>query len=71
MSCHQKGGRNHDMKIANRCYKNAAQFKYLGMTARNQNLVQKEIKRRLNPGNACYHSVLYLSSSHLLSENKN
>jgi hypothetical protein len=34
----------------------------------NQNLVQKEIKRRLNSGNACYHSVQKLLSSRLLSK---
>jgi hypothetical protein len=35
----------------------------------NQNLIQDEIKRRLNSGNACYHSVQNLLSSRLLSEN--
>jgi hypothetical protein len=33
------------------------------------NLIQQEIKRRLNSGNACYHLVQNLSSSHLLSKN--
>jgi hypothetical protein len=46
-----------------------SQFKYLGMTITNQNLIQEEIKRRLNSGNACYHSVQNLLSSHLLSKN--
>jgi hypothetical protein len=32
-------------------------------------LIQKEIKRRSNSGNACYHSVQNLSSSRLLSKN--
>jgi hypothetical protein len=32
-------------------------------------LIQEEIKRRLNSGNACYHSVQNLLSSRLLSEN--
>jgi hypothetical protein len=32
-------------------------------------LIQEEIKRRLNSGNACYHSVLNLLSSHLLQKN--
>jgi hypothetical protein len=36
---------------------------------RNQNLIQEEIKRRLNSGNACYHSVQNLLSSRLLSKN--
>jgi hypothetical protein len=33
------------------------------MTVTNQNLIQEEIKRRLNSGNACYHSVQNLLSS--------
>jgi hypothetical protein len=32
-------------------------------------LIQEEIKRRLNSGNACYHSVQNLSSPRLLSKN--
>jgi hypothetical protein len=36
------------------------------MTVPNQNLIQEEIKRRLNSGNACYHSVQNLLSSRLL-----
>jgi hypothetical protein len=39
------------------------------MTVTNQRLIQEEIKRRLNSGNACYHSVHNLLSSHLLSKN--
>jgi hypothetical protein len=32
MSHHQNAGQNHDIKIANRCFENVAQSKYLGMT---------------------------------------
>jgi hypothetical protein len=32
-------------------------------------LIQEEIKRRLNSGNACYHSVQSLLSSRQLSKN--
>jgi hypothetical protein len=39
-----------------------------GTTATNQNLIQEEIKRTLNPGNACYHSVQELLSSRLMSK---
>jgi hypothetical protein len=46
-----------------------SQFKYLGTTVTDQNLIQEEIKRRLNSGNACYHSVQNLLSSRLLSKN--
>jgi hypothetical protein len=35
----------------------------------NRNLIQEEIKRRLNSGNAFCHSVQNLLSSHLLSRN--
>jgi hypothetical protein len=46
-----------------------SQFKYLGTTVTNQNFIQEKIKRRLNSGNACYHSVQILLSSRLLSKN--
>jgi hypothetical protein len=44
-----------------------AQFKFLGTTVTDQNLIQEEIKSRLNSGNACYHSVQNLLPSSLLS----
>jgi hypothetical protein len=46
-----------------------AKFRYLGTTITNQNLIQEEIKLRLNSGNACYHSVQNLLTSCLLSKN--
>jgi hypothetical protein len=46
-----------------------SQFKYLGTTVTNQNLIQEEIKRRLNSGNACYHSVQNRLPSLPLSKN--
>jgi hypothetical protein len=46
-----------------------SQFRYLGTTVTNQNLIQEEIKRRLNSGNARYYSVQNLLSSRLLSKN--
>jgi hypothetical protein len=48
LSHHQKAGQKDDIKIANRSFENVAQFKYFGMTVTNQNLIHKEIKRRLN-----------------------
>jgi hypothetical protein len=71
LSRHQNAGQNHNVKIANRSFENAAQFKYLGTTVTDQNLLQEEIKRRLNSDNACYHSVHNLLSSHLLLKNVN
>jgi hypothetical protein len=46
-----------DIRTANRCFENVAQFRYLGMPITKQNLIQEEIKRRSILGNACYHSV--------------
>jgi hypothetical protein len=57
LSRHQNAGQNHNIKIANSSYENVAQFRYMGMTAPNQNLIQEEIKRRVNSDNASYHSV--------------
>jgi hypothetical protein len=37
-------------KIANGSFENMSQFKYLGMTVTDQNIIQEEIKRRLNFG---------------------
>jgi hypothetical protein len=43
LSRHQNAGQNHDIKIANRSFENVSQFKYLGTTIRNENMIQKEI----------------------------
>jgi hypothetical protein len=65
----QNVDRNRDIKIANRLFENVSRFKYWGMAVSNQNLIQEEIKRRLNSGNAYYHLVQNLLSSRLLSKN--
>jgi hypothetical protein len=69
LSRHWNAEQNHDIKIGNRCFKNVAQFTYLGTTITNQNLILHDIKRRLNSGNACYHSVQNILCSLLLSKN--
>jgi hypothetical protein len=69
LSRQQNAGQNHDIKIGNRWFGNVEQFRYFGTTITNQNLIQEEIKRRLNSGNACYHSVQNPLSSRLLSTN--
>jgi hypothetical protein len=69
LSRHQNAGQNHDIKLGNRCFENVAQFRYLGTTITNQNLIQEEIKRRLNSGNAYYHSVQNCLFSRLLFKN--
>jgi hypothetical protein len=65
----QNAGQNREIKIGNRSLENVSQFKYLGTTVTNQNLIQEEIKGKLISGNACYHSVQNLLSSRLLSKN--
>jgi hypothetical protein len=69
MPRHRNAEHNHNIKIANRSSDNVAQLKYLRTIVTNQYLIQEEIKRRLNSGNACYHSVQNLSSSSVLSKN--
>jgi hypothetical protein len=64
LSCHKNVGQNQDIIIANRSFENVSQFIYLG-TVINQNLIPEESKRRLNSGNACYHSVQNFLSSRL------
>jgi hypothetical protein len=68
LSRQQNAGQNYDIKIANRCFENVAKFKYLVTTITNQNLIQEEIKRRLNSGNVCYHSVQNILSYRLLRQ---
>jgi hypothetical protein len=64
MSHHQNAGQIQDIKIANRPFENVSEFKYLGITVTNQNLIQEEIKRRLNSGDACYNLIQNILSSH-------
>jgi hypothetical protein len=68
MSHHQNSGQNQNIRTANELFKSVAKLKYLGMTLTNQNDIHDEIKSRLNSGNACYHSVQNLLSSHLISK---
>jgi hypothetical protein len=51
LSHHQNAGQNHDITIGNRCFENVEQFRYLGTAITNRNLIQEEIKGRLNSGN--------------------
>jgi hypothetical protein len=62
----QKVGQKHSIKLANRSFEDVAKFKYLGTTVTDQNHMHKEIKSRLNSGNACCRSVHSLLSSRLL-----
>jgi hypothetical protein len=51
----QNIGRKHSIRVANRSFEDVAKFKYLGTTLKDQNYMHREIKSRLNSGNACYH----------------
>jgi hypothetical protein len=53
MLCYQKAGQKHSNKIANSSFENVAKFKYMGTTVIDQNCMHKEIKSRLDTGNAC------------------
>jgi hypothetical protein len=55
------------IKRGNRSFANVSQLRYWGTTATNRNVIQEEIKRRLNSGIAYNHSVQNLLSSRLLS----
>jgi hypothetical protein len=66
LSLHQSAGENYNIIMANGSSENVAQFKYLGTTLTNQNLIQEQIKWKLIAGNACCHSVQNLLSSRLL-----
>jgi hypothetical protein len=69
LSRHQNVGQNRDIKIAKRSFGNVSQYRHLRTTVTNQNLIREKIKRRLNSGNAFYHSVQNLLYPRLLSKN--
>jgi hypothetical protein len=64
MHCKNLPARN----IADRSFGNVVQLQYLGTTVTSQNLIQEEIKWRMNSGNACYHSFRNILSFPLLSK---
>jgi hypothetical protein len=68
MSCQQNAEQNHNTKIDKASFKSVDQFRYLGTTLTNRNLIHEETKSRLKSGNACYHSVQILLSTSFLSK---
>jgi hypothetical protein len=69
ISHHQTAGQSNYIKVANKSFEKVEKFKYLGATITDQNCIHEEIRSRQNSGNACYHAVHNLLSSHLLSRN--
>jgi hypothetical protein len=65
----QKAGQRTEHEDMSRFFGDVAEFKYLRTTLTDQNCIHEEIKSRLTLGNACYHWVQSLLSSHLLSRN--
>jgi hypothetical protein len=66
--CHEEYAENNNTRTANRSYENVVNLKYLGTTLTHQNLIQAEIKRRLNLYDTFYHSVQNIYSSPLLTK---
>ena len=48
---------NQNIVIGNLSIENVEKFRYLGVTVTNTNDIRKEIKCRINMGNACYYSL--------------
>jgi hypothetical protein len=58
MPRHQNSShQNHKLLKTNESFRSVANFRYFEKKVTNRNYIQREIKSRLNSGNACYHSV--------------
>jgi hypothetical protein len=68
---YRMSGQKHSTEIANRCFEDVANFKYLETTLTDRNCMLEKIRSRLFSGNACYHLVQSLLSSRLLPKNVN
>jgi hypothetical protein len=57
-------GKNHCIKVLKKSFEKVAKLKYLRMTVTNQKCTHKQIKSRLNLGNACYCASQNILFSH-------
>jgi len=65
----QNAGGSHSIKSDHGSFEKVEEFRYLVTILTNQNSIPEEIKSRLKSRNACWHSMLNLLSSSLLSKN--
>jgi hypothetical protein len=57
MSRDQNAGPSYNVKIVNNFFENVERLKYWGTTLTSKNSIRKDVKSRLTPNSACYHSV--------------
>ena len=69
MSRDQNAGQSHNIKIDNKSFERAEQFRYFITVLTNQNRIQEEIKSMLKSGNFSCHLMQNLLPSCLLSKN--
>ena len=67
-SCQRNIVQNQNIVMENLSFEKVEKFKYLGVTVKNTKDICEEIKCRINMGNAYYHSLGKILSSHLLSK---
>jgi hypothetical protein len=56
---HQNARKIHNIKITNKDLEKVAKSRYSTLIGTNENYIHKEIKSRLNSGNACYHAIQF------------
>jgi hypothetical protein len=69
MSWDRNAGRHDSVKTGKSSIERVEEFKYLGTKLTDKNSIQEKMMSSLKLGNACFHSVLNLFSSRLLSKN--
>lgn len=60
MSYQQNVGQSHSFKVTAIIFENVAYLKYLETTLSNRNYNKEEVEKKLNSGNACYMSRMFV-----------